>query len=249
MRGTEFRGALEDEWHAALAHAGLTSDRARLWLCEGADKVKEDRAAVYHPPMLRIEDDDVFLSDGQRGEAQQEDARELHRIAIFEDYRQTENDLSDTLITVMGGVLRHELQHALQQEACGSWVLEIEGTLIHNFLARRYGGLPDTMAYYNVRPMEQDANAAAAIFLRERHPEHVDAILKGPCAQLARSNTGPEAPESLVPRMVGFLYGYRDLCEAESAPVPFWKRLDMYDKRAGRLWQDLDTVRGGDEDQ
>jgi hypothetical protein len=49
-------------------------------------------------------------------------------------------------------------------------------------------------------------------------------------------------PSTLLTRTVACLYLFRDVCEAMTGRVPFDKRLDAYDKRAGQVWRELDDV-------
>jgi hypothetical protein len=88
---------------------------------------------------------------------------------------------------------------------------------------------------------EQDANAAAAMYLREHHADHVAAILQGPYAQLAHSNTPPESVDTLLARTVAYLFQFRDICVRETSDIDFAKRLAVYDKRAAHLWRQLEA--------
>lgn len=227
------------EWQRASAHAGFDDSEVRLWLCTGYDLDKERPGAVYYKPHLSI-DDDRFLTPAQKHEAESDTYSGRHRVAIFEDFRLTDDDLGDTLIPVLGAMLRHELEHARQQEQCGNDVLDIDDQFLDHAVRIKAGGLPGGTELYNLKPMEQDANAASAMYLREHHAEHVDRILEGPSAQLARSNTPPETLDTLLARTVANLFQYRDICNGFTDGIPFAKRLDVYDARAGYLWRQLD---------
>ena len=148
----------------------------------------------------------------------------------------------------MGAMLRHELEHARQQDTCGDEVIDIDDQFLDRAVRIKVGGLPGGSDLYNQKPMEQDANAAAAMYLREHHSAQVDAILRGRCAPLARSNTPSESLDTLLARTVAYLFQFRDICERETGDVEFAKRLDVYHKGGGRLWRALnagDVPEGG----
>lgn len=235
----DFKAAAEAEWEPALADAGFTREQARYWLCRGFGEIGEGTGAKWYVPAMDI-DDDVFLSPEQKADAESDENHLLHRIALFEDHDQ-ENELGDALVAVVGATLRHELEHARQYEAVGKVVIDLDGEL--DYIIRvKFGGLPGGAAHYNQKPLEQDANAAAAMYLRQHHPEHVQAILDGPCAHLARSNTPPESPETLLVRTVACLYQYRNLCEERSGDIRFAHRLGIIDKQAEALWNQLEAA-------
>lgn len=239
-RDEVFRSGLMVEWRRAVEHAGFAETDVSLWLCTGYDVDNERPGAVYYKPHLEIEDD-RFLTAAEKQEAESDAYRQRHRVGIFEDFRCREDDLGKTLLPVMGAMLRHELEHARQQAACGDDVLDIDDQFLDRALRIKAGGLRSSTDLYNQKPIEQDANAAAALYLREYHVDHVDAILRGPCAQLARSNTPPESLGTLLARTVACLFQFRDICVRDTGDIAFAKRLDVYDKRAGRLWRELEA--------
>jgi hypothetical protein len=243
MRHDErFRAAVEDEWQRALADAGIAREQARLWLCQGFGAGGDGTAAKCYKRWLDI-DDDLFLSPDQKREAESDEARPLHRVVLFEDYG---DDLGDTLIPTVGGLLRHELHHAGQYEAVEPSVFDIDD-LLDEAIRVKVGGLPGGPAFYNQKPVEQDANAAAAMYLRKHHPDHVDLILDGPMSHLARSLTPPESFDTLLARTVACLYQYRDVCVRWWDSMDFALRLGALDKRAERLWRELDAARQPDD--
>jgi hypothetical protein len=245
-RDDAFRAALQEEWRAALDDAGFEEHHAKLWLCTGYGEDSEGPVAAYYKPWLNIEDD-RFLSPAQRADAEADVNRPLQRIVIFEDFDFANDQLGNTLVPVMGAMLRHELEHARQQQSCGDEVLDIDDQFLDRAIRLKVGGLSGGAGLYNVKPMEQDANAAAAMYLRARHPQHVDAILEGPCGHVARSNTPPEALDSLLARTVACLYQFRDVVVADRDPtIEFAKRLAVYDPRAGALWRQLEEASGFD---
>jgi hypothetical protein len=153
-----------------------------------------------------------------------------------------EDDLGPTRVAVVGAMLGHELEHARQQEAVGNDAFDIDDQFLDRAIRLRVGGLPGGTELYNLKPMELDANAAAAMYLRKCHPGHVDAILDGPFAGLARSLTPPEDPATLLTRTVACLFLFRDVCErdVEGRDIKFAQFLRPYDKKASELWEALD---------
>jgi hypothetical protein len=233
-RDEEFRAAVDVEWNRALADAGIAREQARYWLCEGFGRDGEERAATWWMPGREIEDD-TFLSPQQKQEAENDANQPLHRIALFKDH----GEESEERIAIVGGLLRHELHHARQFEAAGQAVIDLDGEF-DDIIRVKFGGLPGGSTYYNLKPLEQDANAAAAMYLRSQHAEHVNRILEGPSGHLARSNTPPEPPETLLARTVACLYQYREVCVQRSGEIDFGLRLGVIDKRAEEIWRQPD---------
>jgi hypothetical protein len=241
MRRDEvFRNALAEEWRRGVEHAGFSESDGHLWLCTGYSEDVQSWGACYYKPYMEIEDE-RFLSRAQKEEAESEPFWARHRVAIFHDFRCRENDLGETLVPVMGAMLRHELEHARQQVACGNDLLDIDDQFVDRAVGIKVGGLHGGTDLYNQKPIEQDANAAAAMYLREHHADHVDAILHGPCAQLTRSNTPPESTDTLLARTIAFLFQFRDICERDTGDIEFPKRLGTYDQRAAHLWRQLES--------
>ena len=82
----------------------------------------------------------------------------------------------------------------------------MDGVVVDHILRLKARGLPGGTLLYNLKPVEQDANAASAVYLRERHPDAVEAILRHPdLGQLARS-------------LVGILTSATAACPASATP-------------------------------
>jgi hypothetical protein len=224
-----------DELPLAIEHAGFAPDRVKVWTCTGGER--DGCRAIWFKPTMKI-DDDRFLSDEQKQEAELPEHRDKHRIAIFHD-APIAADLASAL---MGALLRHELEHARQFDVAGVTTLDIHDNLLQPAIQRMAGGLPGSAVFYNFTPLEMDANAAAAQYQRDHHRDAVDAILVSDQSQLARALMPPNDPSTLLTRTVACLYLFRDVCEAMTGRVPFDKRLDAYDKRAGQIWRELDDV-------
>jgi hypothetical protein len=222
------------EWQRAVAHAGFSEQDVHLWLCQGYGLDGEQAQAAYYKPVLAIEDD-RFPDEQQREEAESDEYWERHRVVIFEDFRSAEDDLGDTLLPVMGALLRHELEHARQQVHWGNTLLDIDDRFVDRAVRIKVGRIPGGTELYQCKLIEQDANAAAAMYLREYQLDHVQAIRGGPCASLARSNTPPESLDTLLARTVAFVFQFHDICERDTGELPFWKRLHAYDSHAAIL--------------
>ena len=115
-----------------------------------------------------------------------------------------------------------------------------------DILMFKVGGLPGGGAFYNLRPSEQDANAASAMLLRERFaPEIVNAILDSEEGALARSLTPPGDPRRLPTRTVCFLFLFVDVAEEPQRSLSgFDQRLVNVWPPAGELWRKLKDTLG-----
>lgn len=79
------------------------------------------------------------------------------------------------------------------------------------------------------------------------HDAAVPALLDDPeAAPLVRSLTPPGSFETLVTRMVAFLYLYEDLCAALESTwiIGFAEHLDAIAPGTGKLWQTLGASAG-----
>jgi hypothetical protein len=115
-------------------------------------------------------------------------------------------------------------------------------------LAVKLRGLPRGRIFTNLIPLEQDANAASAMFLRRRWPDAVAVLLEDDGdAPLARSLTPPGSHETLVTRLIAFLYLYEDLCATLAAEWP-WTLAEFLENDiapwAGQVWRTLEATAG-----
>lgn len=110
-----------DELPLAIEHAGFAPDRVKVWTCTGGER--DGCRAIWFKPTMKI-DDDRFLSDEQKQEAELPEHRDKHRIAIFHD-APIAADLASALV---GALLRHELEHARQFDVAGVTTLDIHET-------------------------------------------------------------------------------------------------------------------------
>jgi hypothetical protein len=142
------------------------------------------------------------------------------------------------------GKLRHELEHARQWQACGPPVAHLS-EIADRVLQRKLKGLAGGNVFTNLKPNEQDANAALAVYLRTRWPKAIPELLEDrEDAPLARSLTPPGSPETLVKRMIAFLYLFEDLCreEAKSWPFGFGDFLNEVAPGSRDLWETLSAT-------
>jgi hypothetical protein len=144
-------------------------------------------------------------------------------------------------------LIRHELEHALQDEAHGQKVEELYRLALY-VLGERVGGLPGSGLVYTVIPNEFDANAAAAMFTRNRYgPDRIRELLQegNQDSALFRSKTPPAPIEGLPERLLAFFIAHRDLCEtfADRQGFRFDQLLDVHWRGAGAEWRRL--VDGG----
>ena len=86
--------------------------------------------------------------------------------------------------------------------------------LTYEVSSRRAEGQPNERMFYTQMPTEVDANAAAARFLRRRHPLAVDGVLGTEDAVLASSATPPGTIEDLPEKCVDYLFAFREIAEA-----------------------------------
>ena len=111
-------------------------------------------------------------------------------------------------------------------------------------ICERVGGLAGGGFLYQVIPVEMDANAAAAKFVRAGFGEaRIDELLQAgdTDASAFRSLVGPPAIETLPERMIQFLATVHDLCQryADRTNHSFPTLLDVHWRGAGAIWRRL----------
>ena len=159
---------IEALWVAALADAEIDPDDALLYLVDG-EQGSNGYAARYlyrylelhpegepqeiHPLLAAMNDDDCI---------------DTYRVVVFKD-RRAEG---------VAALVRHELEHARQYDRFGQELMELSG-LAEHVLAERVGGLHGGGVLYQLIPVELDANAAAATFVRHHFgAERIDELLR-----------------------------------------------------------------------
>lgn len=129
-------------------------------------------------------------------------------------------------------LIRHELEHARQRDVHGQRLTELYG-IAENMLLERVGGLPGSAFLYQVIPVEMDANASSALFVRNYfRPDRIDTLLRagdrdGPAI---RSLVGPPSIDTLSERMIRFFATMPDLGERFAArnDLPFTTILNIH---------------------
>jgi hypothetical protein len=156
---------LDREWSAALADAGLDRTATRLYVVDGG-QATTDAGAVWFRPGDELHVDVQFPNPSHVADANLVAHRGLHRIVVWRDAE----------LPIVAGRLRHELEHARQWDQLGADFFELNELAIE-VLRHKAGALEGCAGMYlNATPTELDCNAAAAMFLCNRHPESVDGL-------------------------------------------------------------------------
>jgi hypothetical protein len=224
---------LDEQWSLALCDAGLNASACRRYDF-GADETNDAVGAIWFPPAEVLELTEHFPDERRLEDANSPEHRSLHRIGVWPEAR----------AAVVGARLRHELEHARQWERFGPGLFDLYD-LVQSVLAVKAAGLDGCAGMYlNAIPSEQDANAAAAMFLRRYHPDTIDALCQDEGSrQLACSLVGPETIDRLPARMIAYIWLYRDLCLAvmEEQEESFDQLLDATFPGTGAYWRRLDA--------
>jgi hypothetical protein len=225
---------LEPVWEAALAHAGYEVGAALLYPFEGA-RASDGSGAVHFPPGHEIGEADQMDHEGYIRVANEPKNRDLHRIALW----------TGVDPPVLAGRLRHELEHARQWDRFGQPIFDLYDLLLREVLPAKAGGLDGCLGmYFNAIPAEQDANAAAAIFVHDQQGDDaIAALCRDPdYRNLGCSLLGAQPLDTLPARMVAFAFTHRDCCElvAKSYDGDFAEVLDNRFEGAGDLWRRLE---------
>jgi hypothetical protein len=224
---------IEEIWLAACADAGLDPADCLLYVLDGTQS-QTGYSGMHFQRVLRVYESEQFGDDinAMLDELNADERIDATRILVWRD----------RTIEGLAALIRHELEHAVQNDANG---LRVEGLyhLAMRVLAVRVGGLNGGGLLYTTIPNELDANAAAAMFVRARYGDvRINQLLdaRDEDSALFRSLVGPGPLESLPERLFGFFIGHRDLCErfAADAGFPFRQLLNLEWNGAGTLWQD-----------
>jgi len=232
----ELESAIDAEWQTALGDVDLDPARAKHFKTAKTPDKAAQFAAMCWPAASRT-DDRSALSVSQRAEANSSECCQLHRIEIHLDYGQPAELDPDGIRALFGAVIRHELEHARQDEECGEAPLRLY-LLAREGYAEQYGPLIPNKEM-NQAPIELDANAASTVYLREHHPDQVDAIkaLENN-GNLARGIGPPEPLETLVGRSTEFTFRYRAGLEQKYGK-DFGEDLKQIHEEAAKTWQRL----------
>lgn len=225
------------QWQLGLAEAGIGEADAHLLAVDGRAPDDEPKAACYPAGRVLVDEPGDMLRGPALEEANSSTVINKQRIAVYADF-----DEDDPLeLAMLGGKLRHELRHAEQRlHPVGPELFSL-AELADEIARVKVGGLPKGALLYNLMPIELDANAAAARFLRTHHGALVADILRGDDAVLARSNTPPEAIADLPAKTVAFMFIFREIAEDPThfANISFEHRLGRISVEAASCWQAL----------
>lgn len=240
MTGIDFaarRNAVAAIWDGVVAGAGFSPDEVAYWTSVDTPEKIHDRAAMYFLPGGDPGPPYAFTKD-QLEEATSDEMAERHRIIVHIDYELPKDLEPGTVEAFFAAVLRHELEHARQAQAPGGRLaLEVDQNLVDPVLFKRAGRIKGGAEYYNMKPSELDAIAAASVYVRSRFPEAVSALLETEIGAMLRSNTEPEDPASLLRRTVCFLFQFRAIAEELAAPLSVSAHLETYGgSEAAEIW-------------
>ena len=237
------------EWPRVVADAGFDADAVAYWISETTPAGLRDRAAMYFLPCKDPAPPFAFTED-QYAEATSPPFRDRHRIIVHLDYELPVELSRNAKRGFVAAAMRHELEHARQADIpAGRAALEVDQNLADAILFRKVGRLEGGSSFYNYKPMEMDANAAAAIYIREHHSNAVGELLDSErVGSFVRSNTGPESPDSLLQRTICFLFQFRSIADELSGDIPFEERLRIYGgDDAADLWRQLNRSAEGQD--
>lgn len=218
------------ECRDALADAGLAAEQVRFFRLRelGTGTI----GAAWFRPYTDIEPNDRHFpgDDAQREEANSDESRMLHRIAL-----PAEPD--DRVL--FAAPVRHELEHARQWDA-RPIIFDLQGLIEDDILPEIAGGLDGCNGgLINTVPSEMDCNAAASVYITARFtPAEIQRIRVGPNRFLACSRIGPLPPETLPARMIAFAFVHRGAVEAfaQRRGFPFASILFPLARNARDYW-------------
>jgi hypothetical protein len=227
----------EQLWQAALDDSGLSAQDVHRFEAEA----REDGAgAQWWAPGLSID-----VAAIQRLLLTESDARAANRPPLLGKHRIATAPIrglsSDLVEAVFAAKIRHELEHARQWNACGDEPFSLLH-LANLVCARKTGGTVHG-SFLSQLPIEDDANSAAAVFVRHIRPGSVERLVTNDVyGSLVRARVGPAPPETVVKRMTACLFHYRGILEdmaAENAGITVEDFLGMYSPNAVHTWTAL----------
>jgi hypothetical protein len=237
--------AVAEVWEGVVEAAGFSLDEVAYWISDETPEEILDRAAMYFLPGPDPNPPYAFTDDHLR-EATTDEMVKRHRIVVHVDYGSLEGLDPEAVEAFFAAVLRHELEHARQATVPGGrGALEIDQNFVDPALGKKAGGIKGGAAYYNMKPSEMDANAAASVYVRKHFSDAVPTLLDSDIGQMLRSHTEPEDPASLLRRTVCFLFQLRSVAEALAAPASVSAYLGLYGGLdAEELWTQLTADTG-----
>lgn len=225
---------IEEIWLDAAEDAGLNPDECLLYVLDGG-KSETGYSGWHLQHGLHIYEADRFGSvvNALLPALNSDERIDAVRILVWRE----------RTIEGLAALIRHELEHALQNQAHGQRVERLYHLALQ-VLGVRVNGLPGNGLLYTIIPNEFDANAAAAMFVRARYTdERVLELLEVRDEDSAafRSLVGPAPLETLPERLLAFFMTHRDLCEAfaEQQEFGFSQLLNVHWNGAGAVWRKL----------
>ena len=196
--------SIDKIWRLACDDAGFAEDEVRVYVLPGTPQ-GGPWAMYFKPGDWLVFDENFPFSPNQLDDANGW-ARGKHRVAAYAGVHEAE----------LAGLMRHELEHAIQQRRYGgaSWRI-YERTL--GALLRKYGRARGSGTVYNSVPVERDANAAAAAHVIPTYGPVSPQILNGEHSVLFRFAEGPLPLDSLGFRSLAFAAVHADAFQAELA--------------------------------
>lgn len=216
---------IEELWLAALGHAQIDPDDAILFTPPGVAAKVERVGAMTWPRPWRIDPGGSPELDALLVEMNDPACIRSIRVAVWTEHS-TE---------AVAGLMRHELEHARQYDVHRRLhdLYEVAQNVVR--LVPKGGWL------FQAIPVEFDANAAAARFVRSHFGEQrIDALVdaKDDDVALFRTPVASSPIDCLPERMVAFLATCPELSErwADGRRDTFRRRLDLHWGGAGSRW-------------
>jgi hypothetical protein len=204
-RQPELPDDVEQVLIAALADAEINLDDALLYLLDGEQGSNGYEARYLHRGLHINAEGEAEEIHPLLDEMNDDACIDAYRIVVFRDRN----------IEGIAALIRHELEHARQRDAHGQRLMELYG-IAENVLSERVGGLTGGGFLYQTIPVEMDANAAAATFVRARYGAvRIDELLSenDKTSAAFRSLVGPPPLDTLPDRMIRYFATIPDLCE------------------------------------
>jgi hypothetical protein len=224
-------------WGSVVRDAGVGDDAVHLLVLPGEPAPGMPKAASYPAGRILADEPEDIIRGAALVEANEPEIVPKQRIAVYAAF-----DEADPFeVAIVAAKLRHELRHGEQRlSRRGDEIFALD-EFAEQIIQWKVGGLPGGTNLYNLKPVEADANAAAAMYLRDHHADQVGRILDGDDAALARSNTAPGDLDDLPAKTVAFIFQYREIAEdpARGGVLGFEQRLASVSPLAASYWRAL----------
>ncbi len=233
LRQTTLHPETRELWQAAMADVGIDPSQALLFTLPGESS--SSGFSARHWSRNRYIDAAQEPADlvSAIEQMNQDDCVDAYRVAVWTE-RSEEG---------IAALLRREAEHPRQFEMHGRCLLDLYD-LAEGVLQEYAGGLAGSALLYQAIPLEFDANAATAVFVRSRYgDDRIDELLRAGDKDSAafRALVPPPSPDKLPERVVLFLASMPHLCSrfADRQGIRFPRILDLHWSGAGAVWQRL----------